>query len=155
MDYQVTKESASQTLQEAISGLESGKTYDVSINERNIGKWTMSRLWRAWMSDIAAWMRANGATMPLVIDADGVASGKRQFNQDDAHELFGVMALGCDKDGNRLSWSKAGRDGVRPASKGERMLAMQKVEAWASERGIKLMNPRGSEYRKLISGSEE
>ena len=148
-DYQITKDTAAKTLQEAISGLESGKLYDVSINERNIGKWSLSRLWRAWMSDIAKWMSANGATMPLVIAANGEFSGQRAFNADDAHELFSVMTLGTDKDGNRLSWSKSGRDGCRPASKGERVLAMQRVEAWASERGIKLMNPADSELRKI------
>ena len=150
-DYQITKETATKTLQEAISGLESGKLYDVSINERNIGKWTLTRLWRAWMSDIAKWMSANGATMPLVIGANGEFSGQRAFNADDAHELFSVMTLGTDKDGNRLSWSKSGRDGCRPASKGERVLAMQRVEAWASERGIKLMNPADSELRRIES----
>lgn len=148
-DYQITKEIAAKTLQEAISGLESGKLYDVSINERNIGKWSLSRLWRAWMSDIAKWMSANGATMPLVIGANGEFSGQRAFNADDAHELFSVMTLGTDKDGNRLSWSKYGRDGCRPASKGERVLAMQRVEAWASERAIKLLNPADSELRKI------
>ena len=150
-DYQITKETAAKTLQEAISGLESGKLYDVSINERNIGKWSLSRLWRAWMSDIAKWMSANGATMPLVIGANGEFSGQRAFNADDAHELFSVMTLGTDKDGNRLSWSKSGRDGCRPASKGERVLAMQRVEAWASERTIKLMNPADSELRRIES----
>lgn len=149
MDYQITKETAAKTLQEATSGLESGKLYDVSINERNIGKWTLTRLWRAWMSDIAKWMSANGATMPLVIGANGEFSGQRAFNADDAHELFSVMTLGTDKDGNRLSWSKSGRDGCRPASKGERVLAMQRVEAWASERAIKLLNPADSELRKI------
>lgn len=148
-DYQITKDTASKTLQEAISVLESGKLYDVSINERNIGKWSLSRLWRAWMSDIAKWMSANGATMPLVIGANGEFSGQRAFNADDAHELFSVMTLGTDKDGNRLSWSKSGRDGCRPASKGERVIAMQRVEAWASERGIKLLNPADSELRKV------
>lgn len=148
-DYQITKETAAKTLQEAISGLESGKLYDVSINERNIGKWSLSRLWRAWMSDIAKWMSANGATMPLVIGANGEFSGQREFNADDAHELFSVMTLGTDKYGNRLSWSKSGRDGCRPASKGERVLAMQRVEAWASERAIKLLNPADSELRKI------
>lgn len=148
-DYQIKKETAAKTLQEAISGLESGKLYDVSINERNIGKWSLSRLWRAWMSDIAKWMSANGATMPLVIGANGEFSGQRAFNADDAHELFTVMTLGTDKDGNRLSWSKSGRDGCRPASKGERVLAMQRVEAWSSERGIKLLNPADSELRKI------
>ena len=148
-DYQITKETAAKTLQEAISGLESGKLYDVSINERNIGKWSLSRLWRAWMSDIAKWMSANGATMPLVIGANGEFSGQRAFNADDAHELFSIMTLGTDKDGNRLSWSRSGRDGCRPASNGERVLAMQRVEAWASERAIKLMNPADSELRKI------
>lgn len=136
-------------LTEAIKKNELNFPMEVCAIDLNIGKWSLSKLWRAWMSDIAKWMSANGATMPLVIGANGEFSGQRAFNADDAHELFSVMTLGTDKDGNRLSWSKSGRDGCRPASKGERVLAMQRVEAWATSRGIKLLNPNDSDYFKL------
>ena len=94
-------------------------------------------------------MAANGATMPLCISANGQNYGSRPFNADDAHELFTARWLGVDADGNRLSWSKQGREGMRAATKGERFLAMQQHEDWATERGIILLNPRDSEYRQL------
>lgn len=148
-DYQLTRDNAHQVLTAIASTLEAGKTYDLSISERNIGKWTMTRLWRAWMQDVATWMAANGARMPLVLRSDGSQYGSRPFTAEDAHELFAAQLLGCDEHGRRLSWSKHGRDGVRPASKGERLIAMQRMEAWASERGIALLNPRDGEYHRL------
>lgn len=154
-DYQITTDNAAETLAAILDGLESGKVYDMSVSERNIGKWTMTKLWRAWMSDVCKWMVANGARMPLVVTSTGEQYGSRPFSPEDCHELFVMQLLGCDEQGRRLSWSKSGRDGVRPASKGERLLAMQRMEAWASERGIKLMNPRDSEYRKLADDSEK
>lgn len=39
---------------------------------------------------------------------------------------------------------------MRVATKGERLHAMRLMEAWATERGIVLLNPRDSEYRQLI-----
>lgn len=41
-------------------------------------------------------------------------------------------------------------NGMRVATKGERLHAMRRMEAWATERVIVLLNPRGSEYRQLI-----
>lgn len=153
-DYQLTQQNAVELFTAITDSLEPNKVYDISVNERNIGKWSMSRLWYSWMNSIAKWMASNGATMPLVINKDGTYYGSRTFNADDCHQLFTKQTLGTDKDGNRLSWSKSGHDGMRPASKGERLLAMQRVETWATERGISLMNPRDSEYRKLVDESE-
>ena len=87
--------------------------------------------------------------MPLVIGSNGKNYGERQFSPDDAHELFTHQWLGCDADGMRLSWSKKGRDGMRPADKGQRFLAMLRHEEWALERGIMLFKPRDSELAEL------
>ena len=122
----------------------------VSVSSGSTGKWGMSRLWFAWMSATASWMAARGATMPLGPLESKQAYGSRPFNQDDAHCLFTALHGYTDKDGERLSWSKSGRDGMRAATKGERLAMMMRHEAWASERGIQLMNPRDSEYRQLI-----
>ena len=121
----------------------------VSVSSGSTGKWGMSRLWFAWMSATASWMAARGATMPLGPLESKQAYGSRPFNQDDAHCLFTALHGYTDKDGERLSWSKSGHDGMRAATKGERLAMMMRHEAWASERGIQLMNPRDSEYRQL------
>lgn len=122
----------------------------VSVSSGTTGKWGMSRLWRSWCASVAKWMSAQGVTMPLAVRASGELYGRRPFNADDAHELFTMQLLGCDADGTRLSWAKSPHDGMRVATKGERLHAMRRMEAWATERGIVLLNPRDSEYRQLI-----
>lgn len=121
----------------------------VTSTDPGTGKWGMAQLWRAWMSTTATWMAAQGARMPLVIQIDGTNYGSRPFNADDAHELFTHRWLGADADGTRLSWSRAGRDGMRAATKGERFNALRQHEDWATERGIILLKPRDSEYARL------
>lgn len=122
----------------------------VSVSSGTTGKWGMSRLWFAWMNSVAKWMASQGVTMPLAVKASGELYGVREFNKDDAHELFTKYCLGCDADGARLSWAKSPHDGMRVATKGERLHAMRRMEAWATERGIVLFNPRDSEYRQMI-----
>ena len=122
----------------------------VSVSSGTTGKWGMARMWRQWMSATASWMAARGATMPLGPLESQRQYGSRPFNQDDAHCLFTALHGYTDKDGERLSWSKSGRDGMRAATKGERLAMMMRHEAWATERGIQLMNPRDSEYRQLV-----
>lgn len=127
-----------------------GEALRLEVHTEKTGKWGMTRIWRKWMSETAQWMSGQGATMPHCFDKDGNAYGKRAFNESDAHELFTAQWLGTDSDGNRLSWSRKGRDGMRPANKSERFHAMQRHEAWATERGIKLFNPRDeNEYRQI------
>ena len=46
-------------------------------------------------------------------------------------------------------------DGMRPATRGERFDALRRHEAWATERGIRLFNPRDSEYRELMKEQEQ
>ena len=126
----------------------------VTTKTPQIGKWGMARIWRAWMSDTATWMASQGATMPLCIDLKtGKPYGKRAFSSNDAHDLFTSQWLGLDVDGTRLSWAKDPHDGMRLATKGERFLAMQKHEAWCTERGIKLYNPRKGEYSRLTESN--
>ena len=127
----------------------------VTIHPGNTGKWSMSKLWRAWMATTAQWMAANGATMPLGPLESKRQYGSRPFNQDDAHELFTALHGYTDKHGERLSWSRSGRDGMRPATKGERVAMLMRHEAWCSERGIMLINPRDSEYKKLLNEQEK
>ena len=107
------------------------------------------------MATTAQWMAANGATMPLGPLESKRQYGSRPFNQDDAHELFTALHGYTDKHGERLSWSRAGRDGMRPATKGERVAMLMRHEAWCSERGIMLINPRDSEYKKLLNEQEK
>ena len=127
--------------------LKDHKLVIVSTQPMNVGKWGMARLWRAWMKTTADFMANNGVTMPLMFDVNSKPYGSRPFNADDAHELFTRQHLGTDQDGNRLSWAKSGDH--RKATKAERFHAMQKHEAWASERGIILFKPRDSEYVEM------
>ena len=120
----------------------------VTTQDGNTGKWTMARLWRSWMAPTAKLMAEDGVTMPLMIGAKGEHYGRRPFNKDDAHELFTRKHLGVDAHGIRLSWAKKDHDGMRAATKGERYNALFKHEIWASEKGIILFKPRGSDYEK-------
>jgi len=140
-----------QSIVSALSRYPTDGSYRITIepSASDTGKWGMARLWRAWMSTTGDWMAARGAKMPLCLREDGSHYGEREFNPDDAHELFTSQWLALDKDGSRLSWSKKGRDGMRPASKGERYIAMLKHQDWASERGILLFKPRDSEFARL------
>ena len=126
----------------------------VSSQGANIGKWGMAKLWRIWMASTAKWMADNGATMPLVIK-NGKPWGEREFKSDDAHDLFTMQWLGVDTDGNRLSWSKTGRDGMRAATKGERFTAMLRHEQWMVEKAIAAYQPRDSEFMELKESTGE
>ena len=148
-DYQVTNHNLQQFFSDIQEELGDSPVLIVTTQDGNIGKWGMARLWRQWMATTAKFMAAQGVTMPLMRKTDGSGYGSREFNPDDAHELFTCQWLGVDKDGNRLSWSRSGRDGKRPATKGERFLAMVKHEQWCVEKGISLLKPRDSEYAKL------
>jgi hypothetical protein len=153
-DYQLASHNLEQFFSEIQSEIAEHGFLLVSTQDPKTGKWGMARLWRSWMGSTATFMAANGVTMPLMFDKEGKPYGKRDFNPDDAHELFTQQWLGVDSDGTRLSWSKSGRDGMRPATQGERFNALRKHESWATERGIRLFNPRDSEYRELQEQQE-
>jgi len=148
-DYQLTKHNLSQFVDKLQDELEEHPILVVTSQNGNVGKWGMARLWRAWMDKTAQFMAENGCSMPLMINKNGENYGTRPFSSDDAHELFTRQWMGTDADGTRLSWSKTGHDKQRPATKGERFNALQKHEAWGTERGIILFNPRDSEYSDL------
>jgi len=148
-DYQCSKSNIHKCFELIQIELESTPLLILSTQSGNTGKWGMARLWRAWMSSTAKFMASNGCTMPLMLKFDGGHYGKRPFNKGDAHELFTCQHLGVDANGVRLSWAKKDHDGMRAATKGERFNAMFKHEAWATERGIILFKPRGSEYEQL------
>ena len=148
-DFALTKGSFEGFFNEIQNELEVNPLIVVTTQSGETGKWGMARLWRSWMGSTAKFMAANGATMPLMIGKGGRNFGKRPFNADDAHEAFTSRCLGVDANGTRLSWSKKGRDGMRPATKGERFNALRKHEVWCVERGIQIINPRDSEYNQL------
>lgn len=154
MEYTLTKHTAAQVFNEIVKELEAEPVVIVKTQSAKTGKWGMAKLWRSWMATIAECMAANGAVMPLVMGKDGTYKATRPFNADDAHELFTYKCLGEDENGNRLSWSKTGHDGMRAATKGERWHAMRMVEQWATERGIVLYNPADSEYMQYLQEQE-
>lgn len=134
---------------EKLSKLKPGDEVRVKISSGETGPMTMLNLWMSWMGTTGEYMAAQGCVMPLMLREDGTHYGQRKFSKADAHDLFTVRWLGNDAKGNRLSWSRKGTDDSRPADKGERFLALQRHEEWAINRGIKLLNPRDSEYRRL------
>lgn len=154
-DFQLTKQNLALFVSEIQKELEQDAIILVSSKSPSTGKWSMARLWRSWMSTTAEFMAQNGVTMPLMMDSGGKPYGFRKFSSEDAHELFTKSHLGVDENGNRLSWSKSGNENGRAATKGERLHALRKHEAWATERGIFLLNPRDSEYQNLIDKENE
>jgi len=148
-DFHLNKFTLNNLINELSVELEESPNLIITTQNEAIGKWTMTRLWRSWMSSTASFMYESGVMMPLMVMKDGSNYGSRPFDQNDAHELFTAQHLGVDKEGRRLSWSKSGREGLRPATKGERFFAMQKHEEFAANRGIILLQPKDSEYRKL------
>lgn len=143
----VTHENLEAYFEGFANDLDEHKVLIASYKTTGTGKWSMSRLWRAWMAITAEFMAKNGVTMPLMINADGVTYSSRPFNADDAHELFTRQHLGVDERGVRLSWAKSGEQ--RKATKGERFNALRLHEEWASNKGIALFKPRNSEYTKV------
>lgn len=148
-EYQVSKHNLAQFMTDIELELDDTTLLLVSTQNASTGSWGMARLWRAWMSKTGQYMASQGCVMPLMLNSEGGHYGERPFNPDDAHELFTSRWLGVDSEGARLSWSKAGRDGMRPATKGERFNAMRQHECWCVDKGITLFKPRDSEYSEL------
>ena len=123
--------------------------------KKSAGKWGMTRLWRSWMSDTAKFMAGNGAIMPLWVNPDGTYTRTRQFNKNDAHDLFTIKYLGTDESGNRLSWVNSPADGEVVATQGQRFHALQQHQIWMTERGISHINPRDSEFASLCAMCDE
>ena len=152
-DFQVSEYNIDVFFEELLLELKENKLLICNSQPANTGKWGLARLWRAWMATTAKFMAGNGAKMPLMTKDDGTWYGSRPFDSNDAHELFTRQWLGVDKDGERLSWAKSGKQ--RKATKGERFDALRKHENWCIEKGITLFKPRESEYDKLQSRENE
>jgi len=150
-DFRLSAHSLPQLMSKLQDALEADPILVISIQPENTGKWGMAKLWRMWMATTAEFMAKNGVTMPLMVNAEGVIYGTRPFNSDDSHELFTTRWLGVDADGTRLSWSRKGRDGMRPATKGERFNALRCHEDWCTGKGVQLFKPRGSEYDQVAN----
>jgi hypothetical protein len=154
-DFRLSIHGLPQLMSQLQTALETDPILVISIQPENTGKWGMARLWRMWMDATAKFMAKNGVTMPLMVNAEGVIYGTRPFSEIDAHELFTSRWLGVDSDGVRLSWSRRGRDGMRPATKGERFNALRCHEDWATDKGVMLFKPRGSEYEQVSQEQEQ
>lgn len=106
-----------------------------------VNSWPMKKTWRMWMTETAKWMASRGASMPLVIKADGSMHGKREFTAQDAHELWVSTWLGVDASGERYK--------TATGDKGNMLHMMDKHLHWAAERGLCLTIPKDGEYQKL------
>lgn len=106
-----------------------------------VNSWPMKKTWRMWMAETAKWMSSRGATMPLVIKADGSSHGSREFSAQDAHELWVSTWLGVDGSGDRYK--------TATGDKGQMLHMMDKHLAWSAERGLCLTIPKDGEYQKL------
>lgn len=154
-DFRLSAHSMTQLISQLQDELETSPILVISIQPENTGKWGMAKLWRMWMKPTAEFMHRGGCTMPLMIKPDGSTWGTRKFEKQDAHELFTSRWLGVDADGTRLSWARKGHDGMRAATKGERFNALRQHEDWATEKGLQLFNPRGSEYEQLTKEQDQ
>lgn len=120
-------------------------TWTFTTGEKN--SWPMKKTWRMWMNETAIWMAERGATMPLVVRADGSFSGSRKFTPEDAHELWVRTWLGVDENGDRY---KTASD-----DKAQMLHMMNRHVQWAAERGLSLTIPKDGEYKKLNDRQEQ
>lgn len=149
VDYGNLDESLKEIKKEVIKH----KLLIVNLQPAKIGKWGLARLWRSWMGSTADFMAKRGVNM-LIVNSDDICISERPFDQNDAHELFTVKYL-SDNNGQRLSWSRKGRDDMRAATRGERVFAMQQHQAWMVDKGIKHMNPKDSDYMRAIQEQDK
>lgn len=147
-DAVVTAANVRQFMDQLQEELQAEPVLLVTSKSARTGKWGMAKLWRLWMSTTAEFMAARGVTVDIRNSAGQIISSQ-EFTAEDAHELFSRKWLGVDEEGRRLSWSRSGREGMRPATKGERWWALRQHEDWATDKGIALFVPRESEYRDL------
>ncbi|EGQ8036378.1 hypothetical protein NU208_001226 [Vibrio parahaemolyticus] len=130
----------------------------VQITKKNNGTLPMLKLWRMWMADIAKFQVRRGATIPILApqtNANGViewkAIGERPYNENDAHEAYTYLLLGCDERGVRYSWAvhTDNYEGRKVASLSRKLHAMQKFHQFCIEHSIPIRIPERSEYQEL------
>jgi|GEM_PF-1253709 len=132
-----------------------GKVMRCEVKSESTGTIPMLRTWRGWMGETARYMASQGCTMPHYIDSKGIARGRREFNGDDAHDLFTTLHLGCDENGRRYSWSMSKDPDVTQAPHSKRLYAMDKHVHWCVEKGIKITIPRTGEYADGMKEQEK
>lgn len=135
-----------------------GKPLKVVITQRNNGTMPMRALWAMWMVDIAKYQASRGAVMPILApetQSDGSIGwktiGSRPFNENDAHEAYTKLCLGCDERGIRYSWAVNSDtyEGRKVADIGQKLHAMQKFHQFCVENAIPIRIPDRSEYQEL------
>jgi len=149
-DFIVSKANLHQLMERLQDELKDQSSLSVTTKSPSIGKWGMTRIWRAWMTQTAKYMENEGLRI-YVEDADGNRMDDgRPPSAEDAHEYFTRRYLGVDENGHRMTWSAGGDAPGRRANKGERYGAMCLHEQWAISRGIVLYNPQDGEYKQLM-----
>lgn len=133
--------------------LKSGTILELDYREASTGTIPMLKTWRMWMAQMATYMDGQGVTMPLYV-MNGKNHGSREFNKDDAHDLFTERLLGSDENGKRYSWAMTKKEDCIVAPKSSRLYAMDKMLVYATEKGIKLTIPRKSEFSDLMKQQE-
>ncbi|EOD9553068.1 hypothetical protein ACJ7RV_002184 [Vibrio parahaemolyticus] len=130
----------------------------VKITTKNNGTLPMLKLWRMWMADIAKFQIRRGATMPILAPQtmpDGSIEwktiGSRPYNENDAHEVYTHLLLGCDERGIRYSWAvhTDNFEGRKVAPIERKLFAMQKFHQFCIEHSIPIRIPERSEYQEL------
>lgn len=128
--------------------IDDGGTARVKYTKKSNGTLSLDRHWRALMAQSAEIMRSYGVTMRFQ-SKKGLGAFERPFTPEDAHDLFTYQFMPIGEDGQRKSWSKAGRDGMEVADTGERCRALEQLYAYWLEKGHSLERFRDSEYEKL------
>lgn len=142
--FQLSRATLPAFLQELERELQAaGGFLEVDTRSLRTGRWTMARLWRAWMQPTTSYLVQRGYHQALLLDPQGRPYGQRNLTEEDAHQAFTAQWLGVDRAGFRLSWSRTGRPGMRAATARERMTALQRHQAWAQRRGVSLEIPAG------------
>lgn len=125
----------------------SGGEAKIVVTKRSNGTLPLLRHWMGLMGELAIIYQRNGVKMK--IDFPNGKQHEREFTQEDAHELFTYYLMPVDPEtGLRKSWSRDGRKGMKPASTGERVQALEKLYAYAYDRGWKLSRFADSEYEQ-------
>lgn len=128
--------------------IQPGSFAELEHKDKSRGSQSMLNTWMMWMGQTAAFMAAQGVTMPLYIDSKGNHHGKREFKQLDAHALFTMTYLGADEQGRRKSWSRNQNPDEVQASMEDRLWAMERHIEWCAERGIQITIPREGEFQE-------
>jgi len=138
---------------------ETGDVIEVDIvKEKQIGSMNMHSLFMIWMRETSAWMAAHGGQLEVTKDGKGTGVFV-PFDENTCRRYFTSFWVGTPSEGSHYSWARskdaAEKEGGVMMDKGQRFHCMEKHEAWAVDRGIKLTVPVKSEYRELMERMSE